>query len=172
MQPRRSSRPPALLLPLLRLLATVRAQMGRGPVRSAHPDFLDAGWVSDHVPLSEGQVFDVTETKAGGKLRVQGDSRLYLVQDYKETEWSRHRYARVDLRKHPLSFTLDLSQVPCGCLACIYLVQMKDPTGGNNNYCGARHAAREIAPRRPSSRLPARLPCRHCLASEREDAAR
>ena len=28
-----------------------------------------------------------------------------------------------------------LSNVPCGCLACVYLVAMNDPGGGASNYC-------------------------------------
>ena len=41
----------------------------------------------------------------------------------------------MDLAKKPLAFQLDLSNVPCGCLACIYLVKMADPGPGTSNYC-------------------------------------
>ena len=35
----------------------------------------------------------------------------------------------------PLRLTADVSGVPCGCLACIYLVAMKDPEGNDPMYC-------------------------------------
>ena len=57
-----------------------------------------------------------------------GPRRAYLVNDHTPTTWKDHSYARLDLRSNPLSFTLDLSQVPCGCFACVYLVAMKDPS--------------------------------------------
>jgi hypothetical protein len=64
-----------------------------------------------------------------GTLKVQADARVYLVQDYTHsrgvqsdwdnTHWPKHKYVRFDLRREPLEFTLDLSHVPCGCLACV-----------------------------------------------------
>ena len=145
----------------LALTAYARAQLARGPVRSAHPDFLDAGWVTDHFPLGEGQEFDVTETRAGGKLRVKGDSRLYLVQNHKESEWANHKYMRIDMSKDPLSFTLDLSGVPCGCLACVYMVAMADPEEGSNSYCGerCRHLHAECTRSASTVILPVRVCC-------------
>ncbi len=133
-----------VLLPVLLLGSTARAQMARGPIRSAHPDYANAGWVTDHYPLSSGQVFEVTDVASGGKVHVQGNSRLYLVQDYKQTQWSQHKYARIDLREEPLVFTLDLSHVPCGCLACVYMVAMKDPAEGSNSYCGAPYPLTDV----------------------------
>lgn len=122
---------------LLLFASSARAQIAHGPVRSAHADHLDAGWVSDHYPLSDGQQFGVTDVHSGGSVHVQGDSRLYFIQDYKAEGWTEHQYTRIDLRQEPLVFTLDLSHVPCGCLACVYMVAMKDPSGSSNNYCGA-----------------------------------
>ena len=77
-----------------------RSQLARGPVRSAHPDYVRAGWVTDHVPLSSGQVFAVSETKTGGKLHVQGDSRLYFVQDFEQRTWPEHKYMREKANKN------------------------------------------------------------------------
>jgi hypothetical protein len=54
------------------------------------------------------------------------------VQDSLQTRWAAHQYMRMDLSRSPLSFTLDLSGVPCGCLACVYLVAMADPTDGDD----------------------------------------
>ena len=35
----------------------------------------------------------------------------------------------------PLTFEIDISTVPCGCLACVYLVAMEDPSDTSPNYC-------------------------------------
>lgn len=68
---------------------------------------------------------------------MQGDARVYLVENYRATTWAEHKYPRIDLMSSPLTFTLDVSKVPCGCLACVYMVAMKDPIENSNNYCGA-----------------------------------
>ena len=72
-----------------------------------------AGWVSDNY---KGK-YQVTD----GVLKMQGDSRAYLVQDYRHNKWAEHKYVRLDLHKYPLRYTVDLSHVPCGCLACVYM---------------------------------------------------
>ncbi|KAL3926462.1 MAG: hypothetical protein SGPRY_003287 [Prymnesium sp.] len=95
-----------------------------GPVHL--PGYPKAGWVRD-----SGKV-----TVTNGNLEIQGDARAYLVQDHTVyTGWGDHRYVRIDLHRSPLQFTLDVSNVPCGCLACVYLVTMKDPVGWKSNYC-------------------------------------
>ena len=86
-----------------------------------------AGWVVDHAIHHAPQMVD-------GALRVAGNSRLYLVHDHTKKAWEEHQYIRLDLSASPLTFTLDLSKVPCGCLACVYLVAMPDPSLGAN-YC-------------------------------------
>ena len=69
------------------------------------------GWAIDHT--------NSPPTVDGGALTVRGDSRLYLVQDHTRSSWPEHKYVRLNLQAQPLSFTLDLSNVPCGCLgAC------------------------------------------------------
>ena len=95
-----------------------------GPVPLAgHPR---AGWVKDHGWVSVDD----------GALKVQGDARAYLIQDHTQNDgWGEHQYVRIDLEKSPLRFMLDLSNVPCGCLACVYLVTMKDPEDRWSNYC-------------------------------------
>ena len=103
----------------LGLLAAASAQRAVGPVAAGR------GWAVDHgYPLFDDDV-----------LTMRGDSRLYLVEDHTRSSWDEHKYARVDLRQNPLIYTLDLSGVPCGCLACVYLVAMADPSGGGSNYC-------------------------------------
>jgi hypothetical protein len=56
-----------------------------------------------------------------------------FVEDYTGMSWAELKYTRFDLRAEPLTFTLDLSNVPCGCLPCVYLVRMGDPTGNDAN---------------------------------------
>ena len=86
-----------------------------------------AGWALDH-----GQGLSVE----GGNLQITGEARAYLVDDFKQRSWSDHRYIRFDL-SNPLTFDLDLSQVPCGCVASVYFTKMKDPSLGKSNYCDA-----------------------------------
>ena len=102
---------------------TVCSGAAVGPVESAGPK---AGWVVDNA-MSSPMVKD-------GALRLTGDSRVYMVQDFSQSSWKKHRYMRFDLTD-PLTFDIDLSGVPCGCVACVYLVAMRDPMGGFSNYC-------------------------------------
>ena len=119
---------------LLLLLCGVRGQRAHGPAPGVNGRHPNVGWVADHFKSTEPSMTD-------GMLRVQGDSRLYLVQDYQQTQWQDHKYMRLDLHNDPLRFTLDLSNVPCGCLACVYMVKMKDPAAASgSNYCGMRPA--------------------------------
>ena len=78
-----------------------------GPVTSA-----GSGWLVDH---SQSRPPNVKNSV----LTVSGDARVYLVQDWAKQSLGEHQYARFDLSKSPLEFTLDLSNVPCGCLACV-----------------------------------------------------
>ena len=107
------------------------AQQAFGPLSGTgdhqHPYM---GWVAESGTASVG---------ADNKLTVVGDSRVYLVNDHREVTWERHQYQRLDLQASDLRYELDLSKVPCGCLACVYLVAMADPGAGatESNYCGA-----------------------------------
>ena len=74
-------------------------------------------------------------TMQNDRLTVKGDSRLFLVQDFNQSRWDDHKYVRLDLQQASLRFTVDVSNVPCGCLAMVYLVKMKDPAGGTPQYC-------------------------------------
>ena len=91
---------------------------------------------------SPGWVVDVARTTApavelpSGKLRIKGSSRLFLVQNKTHESWKGHKYVRFDMEDKPLEFEADLSGVPCGCLACVYLVAMPDPNEHDgSNYC-------------------------------------
>lgn len=107
-----------------------------GPGRAVGPAIAqtNTGWAIDH---GGAQI-----TPDAG-VTVRGDTRIYLVEDFHGATWPQHQYVRLDLRKS-ISFDLDLSGVPCGCLACVYLVAMSDPGHNNylnkdvNNYCDVR----------------------------------
>lgn len=110
------------------LVRAASSQWAHGPAPRINGAYPNAGWVTEHYKLTEPEV-------TNGALRVQGDSRVYLVQDYLQTQWENHKYMRLDLRRDPLAFELDLSSVPCGCLACVYMVKMADPTADGSSYC-------------------------------------
>ena len=111
------------------LCACVTAQLAPayGPVPGAGQN---AGWVDDLQTLR-----GISPRVIDGTLLAKGDTRVYLVQDFHEPNWDGRKYVRVDMQISPLRFTIDLSNVPCGCMACVYLVRMKDPEGGNSQYC-------------------------------------
>ena len=105
--------------------ATARMKHNTGPPRTYGPVASGHAWAADHgYPLLER-----------GTLTVRSNSRLYLVDDGAPSAWEQHSYVRIDLQRRPLSYTLDLSSVPCGCLACVYLVAMRNPTAAGANYC-------------------------------------
>jgi len=86
------------------------------------------GWAVDHATYPP--------RVDGGALTVRGDARVYLVQDHAAgTTWGAHKYVRLDLRRE-LRFNLDLSQVPCGCLACV----CSGPAAGPPSSDSHRHA--------------------------------
>ena len=94
-----------------------------------------AGWAMEN---GRGSI------EGSGTFRVSGNARAYLVQDHAHSGgWDGHRYVRFDLSTSPLRFTLDLSNVPCGCLACVYLVAAADPSNGKSQYCDM---AENVAP--------------------------
>jgi hypothetical protein len=87
-----------------------------GPVPIVGPR---AGWVVEN-PSSVPPIVNA------GALHIIGDARLYLMEDYTASTWGTRKYARFDLRT-ALSLSVDLSAVPCGCIATVYLVAAADP---------------------------------------------
>ena len=112
------------------LLLTERGRGQWGGVYGPAPNgnYPSAGWAVEHYKNTAPSMTD-------GALRIQGNTRAYLVQDFQQAVWNEHKYVRFDLNHDALKFTLDLSQVPCGCLACVYMVKMKDPSNDESNYC-------------------------------------
>ena len=75
----------------------VFAQIAHGPLSDADPHFPNMGWVTDHAKT-------VSPSVVAGVLSVQGDSRVYLVQDYMKRAWDQPQYMRIDL--HQILFLL------------------------------------------------------------------
>ena len=86
-----------------------------------------------------------SETKAtrvidrGKGLAVAGSSRLYLAAPLPgglaPAQWMDVQYQHFHLVGKSLSFTIDLSNVACGCNAALYLVQMSVPSDKDAQYC-------------------------------------
>ena len=122
--------------------------VAKGPVVGGGPV---AGWLAEH-----GQI---QVTQPGGALRVSGNTRAYLVEDFRSEGWGQHKYVRIDVSsssgassssggggggggggneagmESALTFEIDVSRVPCGCLATVYLVAMPDPTLAGVRAC-------------------------------------
>ena len=99
------------------------------PIHGLSHIYPNAGFVEES-DAGEVSVVD------GTSLRVQGNSRVYLVQDASSLRpWSEHKYVRLPLLGNTLSFTVDLSNVKCNCNAALYLIAPHDPESQGSDYC-------------------------------------
>ena len=83
----------------------------------------------------------------GAALLLQGNTRGYLISNYKAERWSQVVYEKLDLLGKTLRWTADLSAVECGCNAALYLVAMDHPTSSSPGYCDIQskdHACLEL----------------------------
>lgn len=60
---------------------------------------------------------------------------MYLVDNWQANDWSGTGYVRFNLLNKTLRVNVDVSKVPCGCAATLYLVAMGDPINYGPNYC-------------------------------------
>lgn len=65
---------------------------------------------------------------------LSSNSRAFLAQNFRAKNWAEAAYVRLDMRGRTMSFTVDVSKVPCGVIMTLYLVNMGDPNGASN-YC-------------------------------------
>ena len=72
-------------------------------------------------------------------IHITGAGRAFLGSQYLDSSpaasWAHIKYRRLLLLDRSLSFTVDLSHVPCGCVASISLVQMSAPDATSSGYC-------------------------------------
>jgi len=70
-------------------------------------------------------------------ITLQGDSRAYLIGSHENgsLRWADLKYAKLKLLNKTLRWTVDVSNVGCGCNAALYLVAMSSPLPSEANYC-------------------------------------
>ena len=76
-----------LVLRLLLVGPLATAQLAAGPVPGA--GFPHAGWVQDD-PDGHNRVRPAVDSD--GTLRITGDTRVYLVEDHRKSEWGDHSW--------------------------------------------------------------------------------
>lgn len=85
-----------------------------------------AGWVED---------FGFIDAHPdGGSVTFRSDARAYLVPNIYARDWWGGSFKTFHLKGQTISFTVDLSNVGCGCIACLYFVPLRKP-GPGSNYC-------------------------------------
>ena len=71
-----------------------------------------------------------------GSTRMFYSSLVPSPEQAAKMQWSDVAYEKLALLDKSLSFTIDMSAVPCGCNAALYLVQMDMPSGDDGSgYC-------------------------------------
>ena len=74
-------------------------------------------------------------------LAISGSTRMFYTpmrpppEKVGKMQWLDVEYEKFELLGKSLSFTIDVSEVPCGCNAAVYLVQMDRPTEEASAYC-------------------------------------
>ena len=130
---------------LLVALPVVSTIPSFGPILKAGGDEVAGAWALDD-PDKHNTVHPAALSDGKG-VRLVADTRVILVKSGQESNpwgiWGDHQIQRLDLRQGVgLQFTLDISGVACGCIACIYLVAMGDPSGYDSHYCDTNHDLR------------------------------
>ena len=82
------------------------------------PGYNSSGWISE--PYGPRAI-----STADGVLRVRGNSRIFLVQDYTAvSSWDDIEYVRFDMLGKTLRYTVDVSRVQCLCDAALMFSYM------------------------------------------------
>ena len=76
--------PPLRVFFFLLLLRPLAAQIAHGPLPDGDVHHPRMGWVTDHAK-------SLAPSVVAGVLSVQGDTRVYLVQDYTKRDWEQHQ---------------------------------------------------------------------------------
>uniref|UniRef100_A0A7S0FIM8 cellulose 1,4-beta-cellobiosidase (non-reducing end) n=1 Tax=Pyrodinium bahamense TaxID=73915 RepID=A0A7S0FIM8_9DINO len=97
--------------------------------RYSFGEFEKAGWVNDMPGTDHG----VSWTK-NNSFGIKGKQRMYLLQNWMVPDWWKSEYVLFNLLGKTISFTVDLSKMPCGVVSCLYFVENWKP-GPGSNYC-------------------------------------
>ena len=73
----------------------------------------------------------IVENADPSKVLLRGNQRAYLTRRGGQSI----QYEKMRLLGKTLRYTVDVSQVGCGCNAALYLVAMRQPDGWNSRYC-------------------------------------
>eukprot|EP00419_Tripos_fusus_P000243 CAMPEP_0172691612 /NCGR_PEP_ID=MMETSP1074-20121228/24675_1 /TAXON_ID=2916 /ORGANISM="Ceratium fusus, Strain PA161109" /LENGTH=475 /DNA_ID=CAMNT_0013511709 /DNA_START=145 /DNA_END=1572 /DNA_ORIENTATION=- len=87
------------------------------------------GWINDMPGTDHGSSFS-----RNGTFGIAGKQRMYLMEDAWVHDWFGAKYHIFNLLGKTVSYTVDLSQMPCGVAACLYFVANRKP-GPGSNYC-------------------------------------
>jgi len=88
-----------------------------------------AGWATDMPGFDHGWSW-----AKNGAFGIQGKQRMYLMEDLSVNDWWGSKYVFYNLLGKTVTFTVDISGVPCGVAACLYFVAIWNP-GPGSQYC-------------------------------------
>jgi len=114
--------------------AILFAWIGRARSMEGSPFWFEghpaAGWATD-MPVTEHAFSWAKDGSFGIK---GGAQRMYLMEDINAPSWWDANYVLFNLLGKTVTFTADLSGVPCGVAASLYFVAFWKP-GPGSNYC-------------------------------------
>jgi len=114
----------------LALVCTTTSGRLDGQVGFRLPGMSEAGgWINDMPGTDHGSSYS-----QNGTFGIAGKQRMYLMEDAWVHDWFGAKYHAFNLLGKTVSYTVDLSQVPCGVAACLYFVANRKP-GPYSNYC-------------------------------------
>mmetsp|Transcript_56101 Transcript_56101/g.111492 ORF Transcript_56101/g.111492 Transcript_56101/m.111492 type:complete len:421 (+) Transcript_56101:44-1306(+) len=89
----------------------------------------NAGWATDMPGYDHGWSW-----AKKGSFGIQGKQRMYFMENIHANDWWGSKYVWFNLLGKTVTFTVDLSGIPCGVAACLYFVSYWNP-GPDSKYC-------------------------------------
>lgn len=120
---------------LIALLRGVGGLLGKSWPVEGHPkagfgqDLFQGGWLWTHASPQPDWPKGVQK-----QVGVHGNNRAYLVEDYVPKDWATASPLSLNLLGKTVSYTVDMTKVPCGVVACLYFVQ-NQKADSSSNYC-------------------------------------
>merc|ERR1719453_195161 len=115
--------------------APVPSAVNNGSLSTSSLSTVPFGPYPDGGMVSEPDQNAIQRYDSDGEIILSKDTRGYLIDNIDEMSWSDVQYKKLDLLGKTLSFGVDLSNVPCGCNAAVYLVAMTEPESDSSGYC-------------------------------------